>query len=220
MRRLVLVGIAGALCAVAIFAARASSAHAFIPPPGPDPGVAGGGYTLVGPNIEVNRLRFEFALRQSQVDGSIRGKGLTLRAFGAFTCALDAFCGTKFVARSWTPTLYPGFPPPFGGGPSAMIFPCSLYVGVAPPIASGGFKGMMTVFLVDPIGFEHFTGITFGVDVDVFVGPDAGPTGDSIMVAEMFGPLLPFPLPFGPLASGNVGTIEGVLAPSCGLPVV
>ena len=83
----------------------------------------------------------------------------------------------------------------------------------------GGFKGIASLFLVDPIGGEHFTGITFGYDVDVFVGPDPTPFGDFIAVTEMFGPPLPMPLPFGPLASGNVGVTEGVLAPGCSGPV-
>ena len=103
MRRFVLFGVAALLCTVAVFAARASSAQAFIPA-GPDPGVSGGGYTLIGPDIEPFRVRFEFSLRQSQADGSIRGKSLAMRAFGTFTCAFDSFCGTKYVSRSWSTT--------------------------------------------------------------------------------------------------------------------
>ena len=224
MRTLVLIGIAAALCAIAIFAARATSAHAFIPTPGPDPGVAGGGYVVMpsgAPNIEVNRVRFELALRMSQVDGSIRGKSLTVRAFGALTCAVDAFCGTKYVARSWALTPYPGIPAPFGGGSPALISPCSMWVGIGYlPVFAAGFSGVANLFLVDPAGFEHFTGITFPYGFNVLsVGPDTSPAGDGVAVVEMpGGPPLPMPLPSGELAAGNLGYTEGVFAPSCGFP--
>ena len=211
MRRSVVFGLVTLLCAVAVFAARASSAQALVPPPGPDPGVAGGGYVLTGPNIEANRIRFEFAVRQSQDDGMIRGKSLTIRSFGAFTCALDTFCGTKYVSRSWTSTPYPGIPAAFGGEGSAGMDTCSLYV-FTDVVPSGGFHGVAHLFLIDPSGGEHFTGLTFGYSLDVFVGPDASPAGDFIAISGIIGPPLPVPMPVGPLASGNIGVTDGVFS--------
>lgn len=216
MRRLVLLAVAVGLSTVAVFGARTSSVQAFVPPPGPNPGVAGGGYVLAdpaGPNVPANRKGFEFAIRQSQVTGAITGKSLSLRTFGSPSCALDFFCGDNYVARSWTSTPgYPGIPPYPGDG--AVILPCSL---VESP-ASADFDGFADLFLVDPVGGEHFTGLQFGYHVHVIVGPDATPAGDLFFVGQTSGPPLP-PTPpvLGPpfLKVGNVGVIDGVKAPIC-----
>lgn len=206
-------------------AAVASSAQAVIPPPGPDLGVAGGGYTLINPmlpNQESNRARFEFALRESQVDGSIRGKLVTVRVLGTDMV-------TKFVLRSWTMPPPPppvGFPPPpaypGGGPPGALVNSCSLMASFPPAgPAMLDFAGFFNVF-VEPIP---------GVEVPYMLLPqipyaahmyDFGPLGggmpDSMM---MFSPMLPgggmgpFTLPLGPLVAGNIGGIDGVKSPAC-----
>lgn len=216
MRRLVLLAVAAGLSALAVFGARTSSVQAFVLPPRPDPGVAGGGYVLanpLAPNIPTNRRSFEFAIRQSQVTGAITGKSLTMRAFSSVSCALDLFRGDNYVARSWTSTPgYPGIPPhPVDG---ALIAPCSL---VGTPLAAD-FGGLADLFLVDGVGGEHFTGLQFGYHVHVVVGPDATPAGDMFFVGQTSGPLLPATPPvIGPpfLKVGNVGVIDGVKAPIC-----
>ena len=82
MRKRSLGVIAGALVAFAAFASRVAPAHAVIPNTGADLGAAGGGYTLIDPaqpNVESNRARCEFAVRQSQATGLMRGKNLVVR---------------------------------------------------------------------------------------------------------------------------------------------
>ena len=109
----------------------------------------------------------------------------------------------KYVVRSWSMTPYPGVPAPFGGSPPALIDGCSMFV-PSPPFGPGGFFGTMALFLVDPLGVEHFTGIVVPYDLTVIPGPDISPFGDSIMVSA-FDPL-PMPLPVGPLARATWAT--------------
>lgn len=193
-------------CAAAsVAAALATAAQAIIPPPGPDLGVAGGGYTLNfpgSPNVEWNRARFEFALRESQATGEVRGKSLTVRVLG-----FDFV--TKFVLRSWTLTPgYAGIPAYPGSG--ARVSPCSLLVLASP---GGGpmllrFSGVADVFtLVGDTEVPYAPMPQMPYTMDMMGG------ANTIQMSTPATP--PFPLPKGALASGNLGGTDGVKAPGC-----
>ena len=210
MRRAVLLGV---IATAAVLGAGVGVAQGFVPPRAPDPGVTGGGFTLVDPagrNVESNRARFEFALRQSQATGLIRGKSLTMRATCSTAVAAtdgSGFVGTRCVARSWTPTPYAGIPPYPGGG-AVVRAHCGLDVSGN----YGSFYGTAALLVVDGAGTEHRTAVQF----DYFFELLRSARGDFVAVSA--DRALPLPLPGesdSTVVSGAAGTIEGVQAPSC-----
>ena len=205
MRKIVIGVFAALLVAAAVIGARVTSAGAAVGLP--DIGWAGGGYLLNGPvaNSEPNRQRFEFAIRQSQVDSTTRGKPLVMRMRG-----FDGL--TKFVVRSWPTSTYPQYSGtlgwPVNPGDGAQIGGC---IHTTDGFGQGQFSGRADLY------------IDLGGGVEIPYLPL--PQFDYLLLLRAsvpFGPalrLLPFaPVPFpdviGDLTSGAIGAIDGAFPPS------
>lgn len=212
MRRLTLLALAAAVAAAGVLA---GSAGAWLDPPAPNMGVSGGGYTLINPgnpNVEANRARFEFALRQQQTSGWISGKLLTIR-----TSKPD---GTKLVVRAWPQYPNPGSPAKPGQPWEYYINPCSMSVGVLPDgFSIGEFSAYGAVTRVLPNGTEvpylDQAGHQMTVGMSIVFRDYASTLVmdeihiDSWDLATALAP--PFPMPNGTLASGALGITDGTV---------
>lgn len=190
------VGAVALLASLALLAAANPASPA--PAARPDAGVSAGGHTLLDParpNVEANRARFELAVRESQATGAIRGKSLTIRVKG--------FDNRLYVVRSNAV--------PVGGG--ANIASCSLTISPDGELAT--LTGNADVFVLVG-GVETPSGRRFAFAM--MLADLANPSGaghDEILIVQETGAPLPFALPDGVLASGNVGMVEGPKAPAC-----
>ena len=232
MRKVLTFGCVTALSAIAVLAAGVGPVGAYLST-GPDILIAGGGYTLVNPagaNVESNRARFEYALRESQTTGVVYGKGVTLRGQGPSRTATDGsgFTGTTYVARSWTSsgnTGYPGLPPDPHDG--ATVDDCGAYLVMGDTALGlqGFFVGQFDVYLVESNGTtEHTTGITFRALYAINEGTSSAGSNIAYYFVDLNNErtlvTAPFSLPGGDgfyqqLKSGSTGAKDGVQSPLC-----
>ena len=232
MRKMLVLVCVTAATAAAVLIAGVGTVGAYLSS-GPDISIAGGGYTLANPagaNVESNRERFEYALRQSQTTGVVYGKGVTLRGQGPSRTATDGsgFTGTTYVARAWTSSGnigYPGLPPDPGDGATVDYCGSFLVAGQAALGLQGFFVGQFDVYLVEANGTtEHNTGITFRALYAI----NEGTSSEGSNIAYYFVDdannriiaTAPFNLPgadgyYQKLTSGSTGVKDGVQSPLC-----